>query len=112
MVLALVILNPGRMTQKSPLHQAMVPISSASPVARELRGPPPSALCLASTGRCMDVDAPPPQFCLVSSERCAATGKIELLMATRFSGNYPETEPQGSMPSAGESEYLASVRFP
>jgi hypothetical protein len=112
MVLALVILNPGRMTQKSPLHQAMVPISSASPVARKLRGPPPSALCLASTGRCMDVDAPPPQFCLVSSERCAATGKIELLMATRSSGNYPETEPQGSMPSAGESEYLASVRFP
>ena len=111
-VLALVILNPGRMTQKSPPHEAMVPISSASPVARELRGPSSSGLCLASTGRCMDVDAPPPHICLVSSGRCAATGKVELLMATRFSGNYPETEPQGSMPSGDESEYLASVRFP
>ena len=112
MVLALVILNPGRMTRKSPPRQAMVPISSASPVARELRAPPPSALCLASTGRCVDVDAPPPRICLVSSGRCAATGKVELLMTKRFLGNYPETEPQRSMPSAGESEYLASVRFP
>ena len=87
MVLALVILNPGRMTQKSLPHKAMVPISSTSPVARELRGSPPSGLCLASIGRCMDVEAPPPHICLVSSGRCAAMGKVELLMATRFSGN-------------------------
>jgi hypothetical protein len=33
-------------------------------------------------------------------------------MTTRFSGNYPQTEPRGSMPSAGKSEYLASVGFP
>ena len=78
MVLELVILNPGRMTQKSRPHQAMVPISGASPVARDLPGPPPFGLCLASIGRCMDDDAPPPQICLVSSGRCAATGKFEL----------------------------------
>ena len=98
MVLALVTLNPSRMTQKSPPHQAMAPMSSASPVARELRGLPPSALCLAGTVRCMDVDAPPPQICLVSSARCAATGKVELLLTQRFSGNDPETEPPTSMP--------------
>src|SRR5271170_8001419 len=88
MVLALVILNPGRMTQKSLPYQAIVPISSAGPVARELRGPPPFALCLASTGRCMDVDALPPQICLVSSRRCAATRKVELLMTTGAPASY------------------------
>jgi hypothetical protein len=79
MGLALVILNPGRMPQKSPPYQAMVPTSSASPVARELRGLPPFALCLTSNGLCTDVDAPPPQICLVSYGRCPATGKFELL---------------------------------
>jgi hypothetical protein len=112
MVLALVILNLGRMTQQSPPHQAMVPISGASPVAREPRSSPPSVLCLTSNVRCMDVDGPPPQICLVSTGRCAATGKVELLMTTIFSGNYPGTELRSSMPSAGESEYLASVQFP
>lgn len=84
MVLALVIMQPGRMTQKTLPRQAMVAISSASPVAPELRVPPPSALCLLSTGRCMDVDAPPPQICLVSPGRCSATEKVDLLMTKIF----------------------------
>ena len=84
MVLAFVILNSGRMTQKSPSYQAMVRISSVSPIARELGAHPRFAPCLASSTRCMDVDAPAPQICLVSSGRCAATGKIELLNSFQF----------------------------
>lgn len=78
LVLGMVILNPGRMTQKSLPDQATIPISGSRPVAREVQGPHPFPICLASTGRCMDVDAPPSHTCLLLSKRCAATGKVGL----------------------------------
>lgn len=107
MVLVLVILNLGRMTQESAPRQPLVPISSTNPITPEQRG-----LCLASIGRCVDVDAPPPQICLVSSRRCAATGKVELLTTRSLSGSYRATGPKGATPNAREPEYLASVRLP
>ena len=84
MVLTLVILNPSRIIQKSAPPQGTPPISRVNRVAREMRLPPMPGPCLASTGRCMDIDAPPPQICLVSSQRCAAIGRVELVTTLRL----------------------------